>query len=503
MRFLFAVSLSALFAGWTYAQHTNSFVDLALRQADDSGGQPDGTADSSSLGNETDANQQPQFLSKNPQALNMTASQCNETCYYYSLVEDACTSPHCGCNATFLAYQGYCGLCQTDKDLDAATVQLLIDAETAQCRREGVPLEYHLHLSAAAQSIVDKVYKESAVLRNQQSTFLGLQIAGGHIGLPIVLVFAVFSRKVRRDPTFLNFCITWIFSSVVFSLELYRGTTDNTIVNSLGEVPPNKCLAQAALTEGAQVMTACATLTLVIRLWLGLRQAIYGEFEGSKQNRYITATLLLTPYVFFVTFGLATVFVGMQHFEIGDTLLQRAIPTNFYCTVVQLNPFIRAVYGVTLGLLIITMLFDVHIILILWKHWFAFRHVQAKSAVSLSLLLRVILFSVYRIVVAVAYGSVLNFVPQVDVQGEGDSVAVTFSIPVWVDMLQAAIPLVGTFVLGISSDMVATIAFWRKNRDSFSSMHSISTSDIGPLAHIDEKAAFENDPQLKGFKIDV
>jgi len=51
---------------------------------------------------------------------------------------------------------------------------------------------------------------------------------------------------------------------------LYRGTTDNTVVNSLGEVAPNKCLAQAALTEGAQVMTACSTLALVIRVRLDL-----------------------------------------------------------------------------------------------------------------------------------------------------------------------------------------------------------------------------------------
>jgi len=62
-------------------------------------------------------------------------------------------------------------------------------------------------------------YLYALELRSQQKAFLALQIAGGHVGLPIVLIFAVFSRKVRRDPTFLNFCITWIFSSVVFSLE--------------------------------------------------------------------------------------------------------------------------------------------------------------------------------------------------------------------------------------------------------------------------------------------
>ena len=47
---------------------------------------------------------------------------------------------------------------------------------------------------------------------------------------------------------------------------LYRGTQGNTVANSLGEVPPNQCLAQATLTEGAQVMTAASTLALVIQV---------------------------------------------------------------------------------------------------------------------------------------------------------------------------------------------------------------------------------------------
>lgn len=55
-------------------------------------------------------------------------------------------------------------------------------------------------------------------LKRNQMAFLALQIIGGHVGLVIVLGFAIFSRKVRRDPTFLNFCITWIFSSIIFSI---------------------------------------------------------------------------------------------------------------------------------------------------------------------------------------------------------------------------------------------------------------------------------------------
>ena len=56
------------------------------------------------------------------------------------------------------------------------------------------------------------------VLRRTQMAYLGLQVAGGHIGLVVVLVHSIFSNRIRRDPTYINFCITWIFSSVAFSL---------------------------------------------------------------------------------------------------------------------------------------------------------------------------------------------------------------------------------------------------------------------------------------------
>ena len=55
-------------------------------------------------------------------------------------------------------------------------------------------------------------------LRREQTAFLALQIVGGHIGLPILILHAIFSRTTHRDLTFLNFCFTWSISSVIFSI---------------------------------------------------------------------------------------------------------------------------------------------------------------------------------------------------------------------------------------------------------------------------------------------
>lgn len=445
MLFILAAWLLALFAGCVTAQSGSLVSTLALRQADPS------------------------------------AADCNATCTTFEIAENACNSPHCGCTIDFLQAQGNCLVCQAGDPEDQAAVQFLLDAEITQCQSEGININFQVDLPPAAAAIVQQYNVDSAILRRDQRAFLALQITGGHIGLVVVLAFAVFSRKVRRDPTFLNFCITWIFSSVVFSILLYRGTAGNTVSNSLGEVPPNRCLAQAALTEGAQVMTACSTLALVIQLWLGLRAAIHGDpTHGLHQSRLTTAVLLVAPYVFFIAFAIPSVFVGMVHITIANTSLERVIPTNFYCTVIELNPFLQAVYGVTLGLLIITVIFDALIISVLYKHWWAFRHVQTKSAVSLSILLRVMAFSIYRVVVAVAYGTVLNRPPTVSSDGSGDTLAITFGVPVWVDMLQAAIPLVGFLVLGVNNDMITALMFWRRIRrprnGNISTVQTVNTS---------------------------
>ncbi|KAF8521683.1 hypothetical protein JB92DRAFT_2890177 [Gautieria morchelliformis] len=55
-------------------------------------------------------------------------------------------------------------------------------------------------------------------LRQQQAIYRALQIIGGHIGLPILLLFSIFSKTAQRDLTFLNFCFTWIFASITFSV---------------------------------------------------------------------------------------------------------------------------------------------------------------------------------------------------------------------------------------------------------------------------------------------
>ncbi|KAF8582424.1 hypothetical protein K439DRAFT_1618312 [Ramaria rubella] len=453
------------------------------------------------------------------------SSQCNATCNAFALLNVECppSSPHCHCNAPFLSAQGNCLLCRTETASDEAAVQFLLDEEISQCHSEGIDVNVQLQLPPAAADIVHSFDVGGQILRRMQTAFLALQILGGHVGLVLIFVFGVFSRRVNRDPTFISFCLAWIFSSVVFSLSLYKGVEDNTTLNTLGEVNPDFCLAQAALTAGAQVLTACSTLAWVIQLWITLRAVINGI--GYKPSVWITWTvrsavirledcgidgLILLAYIAALCIvyraccsgrlgGSPPVFsilccLTYQTIRLG-ALLDRPTTNSgggfillpgwkFLVrkkrfTLRNINPHMssaRVLYGVVLACLMAAMVFDILIINILYRHWRAFRSVNTKAPVSFSILLRVMTFSVFRIGVAIAYGTVFITPPSSQfTQGKSGTTSNAI-IPPWVDMLQATIPLVAFLIIGTTGDVLESVQFWKRWRPSGSPTSTISST---------------------------
>jgi hypothetical protein len=49
-------------------------------------------------------------------------------------------------------------------------------------------------------------------------TFFCLQILGGHIGIPIILITLVLNKGVRRHSLVVNFLVTWIVYTSSFCL---------------------------------------------------------------------------------------------------------------------------------------------------------------------------------------------------------------------------------------------------------------------------------------------
>jgi hypothetical protein len=54
--------------------------------------------------------------------------------------------------------------------------------------------------------------------RGLLTAFLALQILGGHVGIPLMLLTIFFSRQIMRHPIFVNFCATWILFTLSYTL---------------------------------------------------------------------------------------------------------------------------------------------------------------------------------------------------------------------------------------------------------------------------------------------
>ncbi|KAF8460968.1 hypothetical protein JB92DRAFT_2883839 [Gautieria morchelliformis] len=188
--------------------------------------------------------------------------------------------------------------------------------------------DVQLQLSLAQTDFLNDLYRRDEQVRQKQTVFFTFQIAGGHIGLPLLALVSILSRKVHRDPVFFNFCLTWVVSSVVFCVLLYQGTQGHTFnapyggtIYSRGVLFTRRCFIQACLIPGVQAMTTCSTAALVIQLWLRLRTAIYGV---------TISPLIMSPWLLFISLSIPASYV--TNIRIGGP----SITNIFYCTV-QLN----------------------------------------------------------------------------------------------------------------------------------------------------------------------
>ncbi|KAF8531770.1 hypothetical protein JB92DRAFT_2848746 [Gautieria morchelliformis] len=305
-----------------------------------------------------------------------------------------------------------------------AQVQYDLNAQIALCHFDGHSTDnVQLQLTPDASAILDSMNRLDEQLGEQQAIYRALQIIGGHIGLPILLIFSIFPKKTRRNVTFLSFCFTWILSSITFSIGLYR----------LG--PASRCLIQAALVPGTQAMTDTAMCSLIVQMWLDIRAAIYGPRKPGQIRRTRIAAV-------------ERAFIFSQ--------------LNFYCFLSLSRILVLCQYILLFVILMVTLILDVCIIRILYRHWRFFRRTGEKGLqISLSVILRVIFFCVYRVVVAVAYVATMLSAWRMLIPSGPKGIGLSF-IPVWVDMLQAGTPLVAFLIFGTSKEFLDALMFWKR-----------------------------------------
>ncbi|KAF8587090.1 hypothetical protein K439DRAFT_1659305 [Ramaria rubella] len=331
----------------------------------------------------------------------------------------------------------------SDDDIAEAVYSTLATANW--CREQGLSIDsLAFQLSSNQTAILHSLNRVDEDLRMQQAVFLSLQITGGHVGLVLLVIISLLVPTIHRDLVFFNFCITWIISSIVFTLGLYQDISKHNAAFPLSPkwdiFPPSNlyhrisltpCVTQAALIDGVQPMTAFSTLALISKLWFDLRTSIYGT--GIKLDKI--GWILILPYIVLVTMFIVSLF-NISH----------AIPGNFYCSTTDTSSIVTWIVPLsTAFFLVLTLPCDVLLFKMMYSHWSTFRLHSASSVISRSILIRVVIFGVYRMVLAFAY--IWPVVSQQRTLGTN-----SIEIPMLMDMFQAALPLVAFLVLGTTKN---------------------------------------------------
>ncbi|KAI0347788.1 hypothetical protein BDW22DRAFT_1424054 [Trametopsis cervina] len=315
---------------------------------------------------------------------------------------------------------------------------------------------------------------QSAGLR---AAFLALHIAGGYIGIPILVLTFFFSKRVQRPATVINFCITWIIYSVSYTL-LFLGGYHNT------HSPPFElCLTQAAMIHGAPPMAVVAGLGVVAQAYTAYQlpwQNWHPPWISFWPDWLITTMIVLPPYIAFLVFALISAMLGHSRPEDVSSNEHLAI----YCTFKnRLGPYEQyAVPGFCAGVMVLIITLLALAISKYCRGWRTINHAfpLADRRPTLSPLFRVSLFSLYSVVVLAACVSYL-FMKETG----------------GVYMIQAALPIVATIVFATQMDIMSAWAFWKREDVS----QAITNPGFVPGGGWSRPNSAEISPQLMGHVI--
>ncbi|KAK0208783.1 hypothetical protein DFS33DRAFT_473511 [Desarmillaria ectypa] len=268
-------------------------------------------------------------------------------------------------------------------------------------------------MSASVES--QKISSSDASLRQ---AFIALHIAGGQVGLPILVLTWAVSKSVVRHPTLVNLWITFVVYSISYCILLYSGQVDATAL------PSKVCLVQTAMVHGAPSMSAVAGLLVVIQA-----RSFFSQPSSSNTTKrpHSVKIFLVLPYLVFLVFALMAGILGKLYPERIYT------PNDLYCSLrnVGFSQYVVPTFCVTVMAVLVAL--EVTLVVRYCKMWAHISRVfpLASRRTSLSLLLRVLLFNVYSIVVfSVAVSFLSNFHAH------------------WPYMIQASIPLTAVVVFG-------------------------------------------------------
>lgn len=204
--------------------------------------------------------------------------------------------------------------------------------------------------------------------------------------MPILVLTFLFSKKVSRHPTIVNFCVTWILYSVSFCLLIYGG------YNKEVHPPQTLCLIQSALLYGTPTMAVVAMLVLIIEIWSAFYPTCEPAFFAGLPHGMRLFIILSPPYLVLLIFTLAAVYVAASNPEMVDAA------NGLYCAI-HVEHFERFTTSVFCIVVLLTVTaFEVAIAVKSYRGWRDIKDVCPDADVrkpSLSPCFRATVFLVY------------------------------------------------------------------------------------------------------------
>ncbi|TDL28318.1 hypothetical protein BD410DRAFT_834441 [Rickenella mellea] len=266
--------------------------------------------------------------------------------------------------------------------------------------------------------------------------FLGLLIAGG-VGNIVLLATAFLSSKVKRNVTWINFCIVWVIFCASYLILSFAGQQTGP--------PPSHglCLLQAVMVYGAPPLATTATLALATQLWFTLHQSI-GDSSTTQPHHVHRRNLVLVivPYIIYVVFLVESLVIGLS---VPDRVVRA--DSDVYCVVISGLPGKISAFYVLMAMLA-TVILEAFICRVIARNWFKFRGVQKKGA-SLGVVVRVVAFTTFGVGVVATSLVFLTHVSNV--------------IP---NIFLAAMPLAATLIFGTQMDIFQAWWIFRRTRNS-------------------------------------
>ncbi|KAF8305338.1 hypothetical protein DL93DRAFT_358423 [Clavulina sp. PMI_390] len=259
-----------------------------------------------------------------------------------------------------------------------------------------------------------------------QRAYYWLNIVGGWIILPIIILTTLLSRRTRKSPLLMNLYYIWTYeallAALLFVTNKYSLEKDHVLVPRIQDSDP-LCIAQAVMFEGASPQMSAANLCVVLNVFLIMRSITRST---TVVNPMVTYALVLYPHLCYLAVLVPFIIIAVKN--PGKTS-----PHQFYCTI-DLG-YASMLSGVTtVANTILAVSLQTWILVVLRREH---RKVFSRTGLNSSIILRVLLFTTIQLIAVILAIITLN-----------DFTAVT------PDIMVASSPILVALIFGTQQDVI-------------------------------------------------